>query len=156
LAGQSAPRRVIVTLDTGILIRATARSNGPARRLVQIIANTPSHVLALSPFILDEAARVLTYPRLQQALGITSEGIREHLRYPRGVARIVDPDLGDAVVLNDPNDDPVVYTAVAAGAQVLCACDRHFYAPNVIAFCQQYRLEIMNDIGLLAKLENWS
>jgi hypothetical protein len=52
-------------------------------------------------------------------------------------------------VLSDPNDDPVLYIAVAAGADVLCVKDRDFYAPNVVAFCQQQDIELMDDIALL-------
>jgi hypothetical protein len=65
----------------------------------------------------------------------------------------VEPELGMPVVLNDPNDDPVIYTAVGAGAEVLCVRDRHFYASNVIAFCQRYKVGIMDDIQLLARLD---
>jgi hypothetical protein len=43
---------MIVTFDTTILIRATKRSDGPARRVVDAIASNPEHVIALSPFIL--------------------------------------------------------------------------------------------------------
>jgi hypothetical protein len=34
---------MIVTADAGILARATFRSNGPARRLLQEIAGSPFH-----------------------------------------------------------------------------------------------------------------
>jgi hypothetical protein len=39
----------------------------------------------------------------------------------------VDPVVHTPVVLANPNDDPVVYTAVRQ-ADVLCAMDRDFYA----------------------------
>jgi hypothetical protein len=48
---------MIVTFDTSILVRATKRSNGPARRAVDAIASDADHVIALSPFILGEVAR---------------------------------------------------------------------------------------------------
>jgi hypothetical protein len=51
--------------------------------------------------------------------------------------------------LLDPNDDPIVYTAVAAGADVLCVKDRDFYDPCVIAFCRAEDIRIMDDIALL-------
>ena len=56
------------------------------------------------------------------------------------------------VVLADPNDDPVIYTAVAGRADVLCAMDRDFYAPDVVTFCREQGIEIMNDIQLLQRL----
>ena len=43
------------------------------------------------------------------------------MEYLRRIARLVDVEIGMPVVLNDPNDDPMVYTAVGAGADVLCA-----------------------------------
>ena len=56
------------------------------------------------------------------------------------------------MVLTDPNDDPVVYTAVAGRAEVLCTMDRDFYADQVISFCRQSGIEVMNDVELLKKL----
>lgn len=90
---------------------------------------------------------------MQELLQITGAEIQEHVSYLRGVSRLVEPDLGIPVVLNDPNDDPVIYTAVGGGAEVLCVRDRHFYAPNVAAFCRRYKVEIMDEVQLLAKLD---
>jgi len=56
---------MIVTFDTNILVRATRRSKGPARRVVDAIASNPDHVIALSPFILGEVGKALSYPRMQ-------------------------------------------------------------------------------------------
>ena len=58
---------MIVTFDSSILVRATKRSNGPARRLIDILATHPDHVIALSPFILGEVGKVLSYPRMQES-----------------------------------------------------------------------------------------
>jgi predicted nucleic acid-binding protein len=49
---------MIVTFDTSILVRATKRSNEPARRVVNQIAINTGHSIALSPFILDEVGKV--------------------------------------------------------------------------------------------------
>ena len=62
------------------------------------------------------------------------------------------PAEGPPVVLKDPNDDPVVYTAVAGGADVICTVDRHFYQPNVLAFCSRHGIQLMTDIELLHAL----
>jgi len=48
LQGRSAPRRMIVTFDWLILVRATKRSNGPARRLIDVLVEHPDHTIALS------------------------------------------------------------------------------------------------------------
>ena len=143
---------MIITLDTGILVRATSRSQGPARRLLQKIADNPSHILAISPFILGEVGKALAYSKLSQTLRITPEEIHEHVDRLRRICRLVEPDLGIPVVLNDPHDDPVVYTAVGAGADVLCARDRDFHTPNVIAFCRRSGIVVTDELELLAKL----
>jgi hypothetical protein len=44
--------RMIVTLDTAILVRETKRSRGPARKVIDALASDSHHVIALSPFIL--------------------------------------------------------------------------------------------------------
>jgi predicted nucleic acid-binding protein len=90
---------MIITLDTGILVRATARSNGPARRLLQKIANDSSHILAISPFILGEVGKALAYSKLSGVLHITPEEIDEHVDRLRRISRVVEPDLGIPVVL---------------------------------------------------------
>jgi putative PIN family toxin of toxin-antitoxin system len=145
---------MIVTADTGILVRATARSNGPARRLLGVIANDPANVLAVSPFILAEVGKALSYPHMQRVLGITPDEIHEHVAYIRTISRVVEPTMGTPVVLTDPQDDPVLYTAVSAGADVLCTRDRGFYLPNAIAFCRRYDMEIMNEIELLLRFRS--
>jgi hypothetical protein len=55
---------MIVTFDSSILVRATKRSNGPARRLIDVLAGHPEHTIALSPYILGEVGKVLSYPRM--------------------------------------------------------------------------------------------
>jgi len=56
---------------------------------------------------------------------------------------------GPPIVLKDPNDDPIVYTALVAHADILCTVDKHFYEPNVLSFCARYKIRLMTDIELL-------
>jgi len=140
-----------VTPDTGILVRMNVRATGPARRLLDVILDGP-HELVLSEFLLKETARVLRYPRMQAVYKLTENDISEHIELLRARSDLVDPVVHAPVVLADPNDDPVVYTAVAGGADVLCAMDRDFYSPQVISFCRESGIEIMNDVELLQKL----
>jgi putative PIN family toxin of toxin-antitoxin system len=143
---------VIVTFDTGILVRATSRSRGPARRLLELLASNPTHTIVLSPFIIAEVGKALSYPHMSAALGITADEIEAHLDYLRHICRLIETTPGMPVVLNDPDDDPVVYTAVGGGANVLCSRDRDLYLPNVIRFCRRYGIEVMDDLQLLALL----
>ena len=70
-----------------------------------MIASDPSHVLALSGFILAEVGKALSYPQMQTLLAITSDEIHDHVAYLRRVSRVVEPSLGIPVVLTDPQDD---------------------------------------------------
>ena len=139
------------TPDTGILVRMNVKATGPARRLLDLLL-AGAHELVLSEFLLDETRRVLRYPRLQKIYPLTNDDIAEHVDFLRARADLVVPIAFSPVVLADPNDDPVIYTAVAGKADVLCAVDRDFYAPDVVAFCRQQGIEIMNDIQLLRRL----
>ena len=69
---------------------------------------------------------------------------------------MVTPIIHQPVVLADPNDDPVVYTAVDGRADVLCAVDRDFYSPNVVSFCLERGVEIMDDVRLVQRLSTQS
>jgi predicted nucleic acid-binding protein len=98
-----------IVLDTAVLVRTTAKATGPARLLLERIA-AGGHQLVLSPFLLEETQRVLNYPRVQALYGLSRLDFREHLDLLEAVAEIVDPVIGEPVVLRDRNDDPVVYT----------------------------------------------
>jgi putative PIN family toxin of toxin-antitoxin system len=128
-----------------------AKVTGPARRLLDVILDGP-HDVILSEFLLNETARVLRYPRMQNLYKLTEKDILEHVELLRARADLVDPVVHVPVVLADPNDDPVIYTAVVGRADVICAMDRDFYAPEVVSFCGERGIQVMNDVELLQKL----
>jgi putative PIN family toxin of toxin-antitoxin system len=137
-----------ITPDTGILVRMNAKATGPARRLLDVILAGP-HELVLPEFLLNETRRVLHYPRMQDLYKLSNQDISEHIDLLRERSDLIDPIVYTPVVLADPNDDPVIYTAVAGRSDILCAMDRDFYAPAVVAFCGQRGIEIINDVELL-------
>jgi putative PIN family toxin of toxin-antitoxin system len=141
-----------ITLDTNILVRASVRGAGPARELLRLIRSQGSHTLVLSRHILTEVQQALLYPRLQAQYGLSATDIQEHVDLLQRVSTIVEPIVSEPVIRTDPEDDPVLYTAVEGRADVLCTRDHDFYAPEVIAFCRQRGIEIMNEIDLLRNL----
>jgi hypothetical protein len=92
---------------------------------------------------------VLCYPRLQKLYGLAWEDIVEHVELLRARADLVSPIVYEPIVFTDP----VVYTAVAGRSDVLCALDRDFYTPQVISFCSERGIEILNDVELLERLK---
>jgi putative PIN family toxin of toxin-antitoxin system len=140
-----------LTLDSNILVRALASPRGPALRLLDVILGT--HTLVLSRFILDEVERVLLYRRMQARYQIT---VNEAARFTRNLAdaaHMVEPVIVRPVVLSDPADDTVLYTAADGKADVLCTRNlRHFAPANVQQFCAVHGIRVMTDLEVLRDL----
>jgi len=143
-----------VVLDTNILVRANAKASGPARELLLLVVAAPAHTLVLSPFLLQELERVFTYERVRITSRLTDEEIVEYLGYLRAntVSEMVFPGAAPRIVPSDPDDDPVVHTAVVGRADVLCTRNRHLKAPQVLDYCLQRGIVIADDIDLLMML----
>jgi predicted nucleic acid-binding protein len=90
-------------------------------------------------------SRVLRYPRVQRIHGIGEEKIDEYLRLLQmGSLMVAVPsDEVETVVPNDPKDDPIVATAVAAKAEVLCTLDRHLHQESVLNYCGGRSIEVV-------------
>ena len=140
-----------VVADTGILVRAAAKPVGPAREFLAFVRRGHAQ-LVLSPFLLEEVERVLHYPRLANRYCLSHAEIAAHLQLLRSVAEIVSPFEGKPIVPGDRDDDPVIYTALAGRADVLCTVDKHFFAPAVLSFCSRYGIRIQTDVDLVREL----
>ena len=139
------------TLDSNVLVRAMTSPQGPALRLLDIVLG--AHTLVLSRFILDEVERVLLYPRIQARFRITPAEAARQVGNLAAAACLVEPVIIGPVVLPDPDDDAVLYTAVDGKASVLCTGNtRHFAAPSVQSFCAAHGIRIMTDVELLRDL----
>jgi putative PIN family toxin of toxin-antitoxin system len=136
-----------VVLDTNVLVRAAADEEGLAGRLLQEISAEP-HVLVTSPYILSEVARVLAYPRLQARWRLSEKMVGEFVGSVGGIAEIVLTTAPDRIVAADPDDDPIVQTAVLGGVDVLCTRDGHLLDRAVVEYCAGQGIQVMNDIDL--------
>jgi len=147
-----------IVLDTNILVRANAKASGPARELLEIIATSANHTLLLSPFLLDELERVFSYERIRISSRLTEEEIAEYLGYLRAkeISEMIFPGPAPRVVLSDPDDDPVVHTAVIGQAHALFTLNRHFYNPAVRDYCRDRGVLIASDVDILNLLREKS
>jgi putative PIN family toxin of toxin-antitoxin system len=143
-----------IVLDTNILVRANAKARGPARELLQLIVGSRDHVLLLSPFLQQELERVFSYERVRALSKLTDGEIVEYLSYLRAndVSEIVFPGPAPRVVPADPDDDPVVHTAVVGRADALCTLNRDFFNPSVRDYCRDRGVLIANEVELLGLL----
>ncbi len=140
-----------IVLDTNVLVRANIRTHGPAHEILLTLL-VGGHTLITSPFLLAETERVLAYPRLQRLWRLTPQDIQEHIGLIEKISSLVHPVVEAPVVLEDPNDDPVIYTAVSGKADVLCTLDRDFFRRDVIQFAQRHGIRIFTDLQLLSQL----
>jgi uncharacterized protein len=139
------------TLDSNILVRAATSPRGPALRLLDVVLST--HTLVLSRFILEEVERVLLYPRIQARYRITPEEAARFAGSLADASHLVEPVVIRPMVLSDPNDDPVLYTAVDGKADILCTRNsRHFAAPEIRSFCAERGIRVMTDVDVLRHL----
>jgi putative PIN family toxin of toxin-antitoxin system len=147
-----------IVLDTNILVRANAKARGPARQLLLLIVNSPDHTLLLSPFLLEELERVFSYERVRVVSKLTDEEVAEYLSYLRSkdITEFVFPGPAPRVVPADPDDDPVVHTAVIGRADALCTLNRHFFSSKVRDYCRERGVVIVNDLDLLDILRTGS
>ena len=140
-----------ITLDANVLVRAVISPRGPALRLLDAVLG--SHTLVLSRFILDEVKRVLLYPRLQVRYRITPEEAARFAGSLAEASHLVEPLIVQPIVLSDPADDPVLYTAADGRADILCTRNiRHFAAPQVRVFCLERGIRVMTDVDALHEL----
>ncbi|MEX2091069.1 MAG: putative toxin-antitoxin system toxin component, PIN family [Pirellulales bacterium] len=143
-----------IVLDTNILARATPGKSGPAAAVREAIR--PPHLLVLSSHLLTELAEVLRYERVRRLHGLTEGEIEFFVDALRLDALIVEVELPaiTAIVPNDPDDDPIVATAVVGRAEYLCSLDRHLFRPEVQAHCAQRGVRVVTDVELLALLRS--
>lgn len=134
-------------LDTNVLVRVAADERGLAGRLLQEIVSGP-HILVSSPYVLSEIARVLAYPRLQARWHLSEKTIAEFVSRVGEIAEIVLTTVPDRVVADDPDDDPIVQTAVLGRVDVLCTRDAHLLETAVVKYCAGHGIKVTNDIEL--------
>ena len=141
-----------VVLDTNVLVRAAGRAASPAQAVFFSLVDS-KHALIVSDYPVDELRRVLLYPRVQRTNHLTPEEAEEHVQdVCLKAATVALPDTITPAVPHDPADDPIVATAVAGQADVLCTLDRHLRRPEVEAYCGQFGIRILTDVELLAEL----
>jgi putative PIN family toxin of toxin-antitoxin system len=142
-----------IVLDSNVLVRAARPVLGPAREVLLRATEEP-HVLLLSAFIISELRRVLGYEHVRKMHGLDDRGIERYVLDVESAALIVaiPPASQEAIVVHDPKDDPIVHTAVAGAAEVLCTRDRHLHQSAVSGYCRSRGIQVLDDVALLARL----
>lgn len=115
-----------VVVDTNVLVSALISPHGAAARL---LAHPVPYTLVTSAEILDELARVLTYPRLARRYQLTPARIQGYLATLATGAVIIALDGDQRAATRgaspDPDDDKFLACALAAAADVVVSRDIH-------------------------------
>ncbi|MFN0101452.1 MAG: putative toxin-antitoxin system toxin component, PIN family [Bryobacteraceae bacterium] len=142
-----------VVLDTNVLVRANPRTSprGLARELLLTVVSGPN-TLVVSPYLLDEIQQVLSYPHVQRRWPLSRESIGNYLAYLEDAALVVELMHPPPAILSDPDDDPILQTAIMGGVDVLCTRDNAFSHPLVLDVCRQHGIRIVDDVALMKEL----
>ncbi|HEY5313593.1 MAG TPA: putative toxin-antitoxin system toxin component, PIN family [Pirellulales bacterium] len=142
-----------VVLDTNVVARALPGRNNAAEAVLLLLLQPP-HTLIVSEFVLAELARMLRYGRMRRVHGLPDDQLDAFVGHLRQGAEIVDvaAAAADAVVPSDPDDDPIVATAVLGHAEALATWDRHLFSAPVQAYLQRFGIRVMRETDVLAEL----
>lgn len=142
-----------VVLDTNVIVRANPRANpaGLARELLVRVISAP-HVLVTSAAILQEVGEVLRYPHVKARWPLSGEQIETFVGLLEAASVLVVLPREIPAVVSDPDDDPILQTAILGGADVLCSRDAAFRAPGVAEVCRAHGIRVLDDIELIGEL----
>lgn len=146
-----------VVLDTGVLVRAAKKTEkgkrgSPAREVLRLI-RSGSHVLVLSDFLLTELNRVLYYPRVRRLHCLTEEEMRTYVAELDKIGQVEKvPAVVREDISTDPDDNPIIQTAIQGKADILCAVDRHIRHKRVQTYCAAHGVRVLTDLELLRLL----
>jgi putative PIN family toxin of toxin-antitoxin system len=116
---------VKVVLDTNVWISSLLLPQSIPGRIIRAWQHALFNVVMSNP-ILDEIARVLTYPKIRKRLLLQEEDINEYLSFIRFFTDIVDlkPNTTQFDELKDINDGVILATLVASKADYLVTGDQ--------------------------------
>jgi len=137
-----------IVLDTNVLVRVVTSPSGPAAELFDLVRD--HHHLVMSTNLAEELSNVLLRDRLRRRHQLDDRQVRDFVDALMAGASVVSlPKILPRIVAHDEDDDNVVATAVHGAADVLCTWNTHLYHQDVVDYCRQHAIEIMDDPQLL-------
>lgn len=138
---------MIVVLDTNVIVSSLLSAQGAPAEIIRRWEAGEFDV-AISPPLISELKRVLTYEWVRKYLKFSDEEMVDFLKYLRAAALVVDPDITVEVVQADPDDNRVLECALAAGAVYIISGNTH-----LLELEAYHQIVILNPVGFLAALK---
>jgi putative PIN family toxin of toxin-antitoxin system len=140
-----------IVLDSNILIRAFISQQGSANELL-ICLIRGGHRLITSGEILFEVSRILRQPRMCSIHGKSEDDVYEFTSWLRMISYLAQVEVLPLAPIRDPGDMLVLQTAALGRADILCTCDRDFFAPPAAEFLRECGITVLSDRELLKHL----
>lgn len=111
-------------VDTNVVISAAISPTGAPAHVMRRWRQR--HFTAIvSPDLLDEYRRALSYPHLQARHGVSDAELDGLIQALRAVATVVVPTQTLSIMQDDPSDNRVIECAVAGEVPFIVSGDRH-------------------------------
>jgi putative PIN family toxin of toxin-antitoxin system len=116
------PRAV---LDANVIISALIQPKGASGRIVASLLKESSFELIVSPAILAEVRRSLSYPKVRRYIKVSDNDLDLWVASLELIAQPVEGNLRLNAVAEDPDDNKYIEAAVEGLAQFIVTGDRH-------------------------------
>ncbi len=118
-----------VVIDTNVLISGIIQQSGFPFRVVKMWENS-SVVLLTSAATIEEAERVLNYPKIKTSYKLTEDDINHVISNLIKYSVLAGNLPGLNIIKEDPEDNYILATAVAGKADYIISGDKHLLELN--------------------------
>jgi putative PIN family toxin of toxin-antitoxin system len=112
-------------LDANIIISALIQPKGASGQILTSLLEASAFELIISPAILTELRRSLSYPKVRRYIKASDEDLDLWVASIELIAQPVDGTMRIHAVAEDPDDDKYIEAAVEGLAQFVVTGDKH-------------------------------
>jgi uncharacterized protein len=112
-------------LDANVIISALIQPKGASGQVLTSLVDANSFELIVSPAILAELRRALSYPKVRRYIKSSAEDLELWIASIELIAQPVDGNIRVHAVAEDPDDDKYIKAAVEGLAQFVVTGDKH-------------------------------
>lgn len=112
-------------LDANIIISALIQPKGASGRILTSLLEASAFELIISPAILTELRRSLSYPKVRRYIKASDEDLDLWVASIELIAQPVDGTIRIHAVAEDPDNDKYIEAAVEGLAQFVVTGDKH-------------------------------
>jgi len=113
-----------IVLDTNILASALINPHGKPAQIIDCVFENKVR-LFVSPSIIEELERVLSYPKLMKRHGLAKEKLREFISDLLSIMLLIQDEEPIKVIAEDPSDNKYLSCALNAKVDFIVSGDEH-------------------------------